>query len=136
MVGRLLAILPPFEINFQLLLGYIMKLAFGSPWRWNYFTPNIRGPGISNLHKNTHLVHIYTLIEWSLGDAFHLPREILVRPVYDSNQGRLDLQSDALPPNVFSQQCKVVSNVENTIGIARFFNNNSLENDKSRLRNW
>ena len=37
---------------------------------------NIRRPGISNMHRPIH-----TLVEWSLGDSFLVPREIHFRPV-------------------------------------------------------
>ena len=58
---------------------------------------NIRCPGISNLHRHCPLrVPILTLIDWSLRDSFIVPREIHVRPVQDSNQGPLEIQSQGL----------------------------------------
>lgn len=41
LAGPLLAIQPPFDINFPGLLGYIRKVAFRSPWR-NYFIPDFK----------------------------------------------------------------------------------------------
>ena len=85
--GRFPAI-QPFRYSLILIspwsLGYIRKLAVGSPWG-NYFTPglcsaNIRRPGLSNLHRHFILrVPIHAMIEWSLGDSFLVPRKIHVR---------------------------------------------------------
>ena len=52
------AVQTSFDINFPWSLGFIKKLAFGSPWG-NYFTPglssaNRRRPGILNLHRHRH----------------------------------------------------------------------------------
>ena len=102
------AIQPPSDINFNLWsLGYNWKLSIRSPWQ-NYFTPfftlfpvlgaaNTRRPGISTLHRDRFLcVPIPTLVEW-FEDSFLVPREIHVRPMLDSNQGHLDLLSNAPP---------------------------------------
>ena len=85
-----LAVHSPIDINFPWSLGYIRKLAFGSPWGNSRFlcAVNVRRPGISNLQRHCPLmVPIHTLVEWSLGDSFHVPREINVRPGKDSNNG-------------------------------------------------
>ena len=56
-----------------------------------------RRPRRSNLHRHHSLmVPIHTLIEWSLGDLFLVPREIHFRAVQNSNQRSIDLQSNAL----------------------------------------
>ena len=71
LVGPLLAIQPPFDINFPWSLGYIRKLVFGSPWG-NYFTPclfaaNVWRPGISNLHRHSPFRVLYQITHWSSG---------------------------------------------------------------------
>ena len=48
-------------------LGYIRKLAFGSPWE-NCFTPGF-------VSTQAHRVPIHTLVEWSLRDSFLVPWE-------------------------------------------------------------
>ena len=71
----------PLTFNFPWSLGYIRKLAFGSPWG-SYFTPGFvcsqhMAPRNINLHRHHLLrVPIHTLVEWSLGDSFLMPREI------------------------------------------------------------
>ena len=69
-------------------------LAFGSPLG-NYSFPVLCA---DNIHRHRPLrVPTHTLVDWSPRDSFLVSREIYVRPVYDSNQVSLDLQSKALP---------------------------------------
>ena len=102
MVGPLSAIQPfshPLTLNCPRSLGYIRKLAFGSPWK-NYSPPvcltNHTAPRNIKLAETlpSQGTNIYT---GRVEPRRFISYALHVRPVQDSNQEPLDLQLNALP---------------------------------------
>ena len=73
----------------------ISAVQLTSPGNWSTLG-NKRSPHQTGTDNIPLRVPTDTLVEWSLGDSFPVPREIRVRLVYDSNHGPLDLQANAL----------------------------------------
>ena len=94
-----------FLLKLRVLVWPLLTLTF--PSHWTTFGNQRSGLSDSRFVCSQHTAPrnikislrapIYTLIDWSLGDPFCVPREIYVYPGQELNQGPLDLQSNALP---------------------------------------